>query len=197
MQFGIGNILNANDYLLNPESYFLIMPGSSTGTLQERGAAWLFVRWLADHYAADSNGTSLTRQLVGTALLGAANVQAATGTTMSQLVPPWQMANYLDNLPGFTPADPRLAYPSWDFRHIYDTLHFQRPDLVSRKYPLRPDSTTTGGYNRTGTLRAGSGRHLRILQAAGAASVDVMLARKNGDPFPDDRGVRFGVVRIR
>ena len=197
VQFSIGNILNANEYLLNPESHFLIMPGSSTGTLEERGAAWLFVRWLADHYAADSNGTSLTRQLVGTALLGAANVEAATGSTMNQLVPLWQMANYLDNLPGFTPADPRLAYPSWDFRHIYDTLHFQRPDLVPRSYPLRPDSTTTGTYGRIGTLRAGSGRHLRVLQSAGAASVDVMLARKNGDEFPDDRGVRFGLVRIR
>lgn len=197
VQFGIGNILNANDYLLNPESHFLVMPGSSTGTLEERGAGWLFVRWLADHYAADTNGTSLTRQLVGTALLGAANVEAATGSTMSQLVPLWQMANYLDNLPGFAPTDPRLAYPSWDFRHIYDTLHFQRPDLVSRKYPLRPDSTTTGTYSRTGTLRAGSGRHLRVRQAGGAASVEVMLARKSGDAFPDDRGVRFGVVRIR
>lgn len=196
VQFGIGNILNANDYLLNPESSYLVMPGSSTGTLEERGAAWLFVRWLADHYAADTNGTSLTRQLVGTTLLGAANVEAATGSTMNQLVPLWQLANYLDNLPGFTGADQRLAYPSWDFRHIYDTLHLQRPDLVSRKYPLRPDSTTTGVYRRTGTLRAGSGRHLRILQSAGAASVDVMLARKSGDPFPDDRAVRYGVVRI-
>ncbi|HQR17474.1 MAG TPA: hypothetical protein PK948_03840 [Gemmatimonadales bacterium] len=197
VQFAIGDILNANEYLMNPESHFLVMPRSSTATLEERGAAWLFVRWLADHYAADSNGTSLTRQLVGTTLLGAANVEAATGSTMSLLVPLWQMANYLDNLPGFTPADPRLAYPSWDFRHIYDTLHVQRPDLVLRTYPLRPDSTVTGTYGRTGTLRAGSGRHLRILQPANAASVDVMLARRTGDPFPDDRAVRFGLVRIR
>ena len=197
VQFMIPDLLNANDYLLDPEAHFLIMPSSSTGTLQERGASWLFVRWLADHYATDSMGTSLTRQLVGTSLLGSANVQAATGTTMSQLIPLWQLANYLDNLPGFTPTDPRLQYPSWDFRHIYDTLHTQRPDLVSRKYPLRPDSTTTGSYSRAGTLRAGSGRHLRVLQAANADGVDVILARKSGAPFPDDRGVRFGVVRIR
>ncbi len=86
---------------------------------------------------------------------------------------------------------------SWDFRYIYDTLHAQRPDLVSRKYPLRPDSTTTGSYSRAGTLRGGSGRHLRVLQTANTAAVDVVLARKNGESFPDDRGVRFGVVRIR
>ncbi len=197
VQFMIPNLLNANDYLLDPEAHFLITPDNSTGTLQERGANWLFVRWLADHYATDTLGTSLTRQLVGTSQLGSANVQAATGATMGTMVPLWQMANYLDNLPAFTPADEKLQYPSWDFRYIYDTLNAQRPDLVSRPYPLRPDSTTTGVYSRTGTLRGGSGRHLRILQSAGASGVDVVLARKSGEAFPDDRGVRFGVVRIR
>jgi len=197
VQFAIGDILNANNYLMDPESQFLITPGSSTGTIEERGANWLFVRWLADHYAADTLGISLTRQLVGTAMLGSANVQAATGRPMSELVPLWQLANYLDNLPGFTPVDPRLEYPSWDFRHIYDTLNFQRPDLVSRKYPLRPDSTTTGLYRRNGTLRGGSGRHLRVIRAAGASAVDIVLARPDGSDFPADRGVRIGVVRIR
>ncbi len=197
VQFSIPNLLNANDYLLDPEAHFLITPSSSTGTLQERGANWLFVRWLADHYSPDSLGTSLTRQLVATTQIGSANVQAVTGTTMSQLVPLWQLANYLDNLPGFTPVDARLQYLTWDFRYVYDTLHAQRPDLVSRKYPLRPDSTITGAYSRTGTLRAGSGRHLRVLQAPNAEALDIVLARKSGQGFPDDRGVRFGVVRIR
>jgi len=196
VQFTIPDLLNANDYLLDPEAHFLITPSSSTGTLEERGANWLFVRWLADHYASDSLGTSLTRQLVGTTLIGSANVQAATGAPMSQLVPLWQLSNYLDNLPGFAPVDPRLQYLSWDFRYVYDTLNAQRPDLVPREYPLRPDSTT-GSYGRTGTLRGGSGRHLRVLQAANAVAIDIVLARKNGDAFPDDRGVRFGVVRIR
>ncbi len=195
-QFTTADLLNANDYLFNPEAHFLITPGASNGTLEERGASWLFVRWLADHYAPDSLGTSLTRQLVGTSQVGSMNVQTATGTTMDQLVPLWQLANYLDNLPGFTPVDPRLQYLTWDFRYVYDTLHAQRPDLVSREYPLQPDSTS-GSYSRTGTLRAGSGRHLRVLQAANTAAVDVILARKSGDPFPSDRGVRFGVARIR
>ncbi len=196
-QFAISDLLNANDYLLDPEAEFLIYPASSTGALAERGASWLFVRWLADHYGTDDNGTNLTRALVGTSLLGYQNVEAATGASMATLVPLWQMANYLDNLPGFASGEPRLQYPSWDFRYIYDTLNAQAPDIVPRPYPLAPDSTKTGAYSRTGTLRGGSGRHLRVIQAANAAGVDVMLARKSGDDFPSDRGVRFGVVRIR
>jgi len=197
VQFAIPDLLNANDYLFDPEAAFLIAPSNSTGTLKERGAAWLFVRWLADHYAADSSGTSLTRQLVGTSQLGQANVEVATGATFSQLIPLWQLANYLDNLPGFTPVDARLQYASWDFRYIYDTLNAQRPDLVARAYPLVPDLLTTGSYSHTGTLRGGSGHHLRVVQAASAGAVDVILARKSGESFPDDRGVRLGVVRIR
>ena len=197
VQFTIPDLLNANDYLLDPEATFLIAPGNSTGTLEERGAGWLFVRWLADHYAADSIGTSLTRQLVGTSQVGQANVESVTGATFAQLIPLWQLANYLDNLPGFTPVDARLQYSSWDFRYVYDTLNAQRPDLVSREYPLVPDLLTTGSYTHTGTLRGGSGRHLRVVQTANACAVDVILARKSGESFPDDRGVRFGVVRIR
>ncbi len=197
VQFALGDLLNANDYLLDPESHFLVTPGSSTGTLEERGANWLFVRWLADHYGADSNGTSLTRQLVRTALRGSANVQAATGAAMSELVPLWQLANYLDNLPGFSPADPRLGYPSWNFRYIFDTLNAQRPDLVPREYPLSPDSVTAGVYSRQGTLRGGSGRHVRLLLPPGAPTLDVVLARQNGEGFPADRGVRVGLVRVR
>lgn len=197
VQFGIGNLLNANDYLLDPEAHYLITPGSSTGTLEERGANWLFVRWLADHYDTDTNGTNLTRALVGTAMVGYQNVEARTATTMATLVPLWQAANYLDNLPGFTSTEPRLQYPSWDFRYIYDTLHAQAPALIPREYPLLPDSTVTGSYTRTGTLRGGSGRHVRVIQPANAPGVDLVLARSSGADFPSDRGVRFGVVRIR
>src|SRR5262249_44450926 len=50
-QFLGGDVENAYDYLNDPESSFLIEPGNSTGTLAERGANWLFVRWLADHFA--------------------------------------------------------------------------------------------------------------------------------------------------
>jgi hypothetical protein len=196
-QFAIGDLLNANDYLLEPEPHFMVSPGNSTGTLEERGAEWLFVRWIADHYGSDANGTDVTRALVGTTRLGGSNVSFVTGDPMSELVPIWQLANYLDNLPGFAGADPRLQYESWNLRQIYDTLNAQRPDLVPREYPLAPDSTLTGFYARQGTLRAGSGRHVRIIQQPNAVTEQLVLARSDGSAFPNDRAVRLGIVRIR
>ncbi|MES1260067.1 MAG: hypothetical protein ABUL71_05675, partial [Gemmatimonadota bacterium] len=61
-EFAGDNVGNAYDYLVNPEAEYLIAPESGDGTLPERGAAWLFVRWLADHYSTDSLlGTQFTR----------------------------------------------------------------------------------------------------------------------------------------
>ncbi|HZI73380.1 MAG TPA: hypothetical protein VFD73_05030, partial [Gemmatimonadales bacterium] len=116
-----GDVLNAFEYLASPEDFFLIEPGNSTGKLEERGANWLFVRWLADHFAADTIlGTELTRALVATNQTGSANVAARTGVDFSTLVGEWQLTNYLDDLPGFPTTDPRLRYKSWNFRAIAD-----------------------------------------------------------------------------
>ena len=187
-----GNIPNAYAYMESPEDFFLIEPGNSNGTLEERGANWLFVRWLADHFAGDSVlGTDLTRRLVATSLVGAANVVTQTGVPFSVLVPEWQMTNYLDNLPGFNQPASRLRYKSWNFRQVF-------PDSLQQGFPLVPDNTSGPGYSATGVLRAGSGRQVLVTQAGGAAAVDLVLSAPSGtegvSPTVD---ARVGLVRIR
>ena len=67
---GQGDLLNALEYLASPEDFYLIEPGNSTGQLEERGANWLFVRWLADHFGEARLGTELTRELLATSQTG-------------------------------------------------------------------------------------------------------------------------------
>lgn len=197
-QFIAGDLGNARRYLNDVEGNFLIEPGSSTGTLAERGANWLFVRWLADHFGTGGSSTALTRALVQTTRLGAANVTAATGVDFPSLVAQWQMANYLDDLSGFTPSNSRLQYLSWNFRRTFDSLHTVRPDTVAdAPYPLVPDSARDGTYLRRGVLRAGSGRHLRIIQAAAAAPVELQLTDSIGNGFAASIVPRIGLVRVR
>jgi hypothetical protein len=187
-----GDIANAYAYLQSPEDFFLIEPGSSTGTLEERGANWLFVRWLADHFASDSVlGTDLTRRLVATTLLGAANVTAQTGVDFSILVPEWQMANYLDDLPGFDQPGSRLRYKTWNFRQVF-------PDSLQQPFPLVPDDVSGSGYSHTGVLRAGSGRHVLVTQAGSGPLVDLLLSAPSGlEPVDPSADARIGLVRIR
>jgi hypothetical protein len=197
-QFVVGDAGNAYRYLRDVEAHFLIEPGSSGGTLEERGANWLFVRWLVDHFGADETGAAFTRALVGTNRLGAANVAAVTGTAFATLVPEWQLANYLDNLPGFTSASPRLQYESWNFRATFEAFNQQSPGSFPRPYPLVPDSTLTGAYARQGTLRAGSGRHLRIIQPADASPVTMLLTDGASQTIGSSSAApRIGIVRVR
>jgi hypothetical protein len=188
-QFQRVNVLNAFDYLADPESYFLVVPGTSFGSTPERGAGWLFVRWLADHYGDGSvAGTPVTRALLARSAVGAANVEAVAGRPFAELVGAWQLANFLDDLPGVSMLDQRLAYRSVNLRSTFDDLF--------PVYPLRPDSVTAT-YARQGVLRAGSGRHVRVVQAAGAAAVELRLADPAGGAVNGLAAVRYAVARLR
>lgn len=186
---GQGDLLNAFEYLASPEEFFLIEPGNSTGKLQERGANWLFVRWLADQFAADTIlGTELTRALVATNQTGSTNVTARTGVDFSTLVSEWQLANYLDDLPGFSSPDPRLRYKSWNFRAAAEP---------NGGYPLVPERTDGTAYGHSGTLRAGSGHHVLVTQLPGAGGVDLRLTGSAGAALPNSIAPRIALVRIR
>ena len=185
-----GDLVNAFEYLASPEDFFLIEPGNSTGMLEERGANWLFVRWLNDHFASDTIlGTDFTRRLVATNQVGSANVAAQTGEDFSKLVGQWQLANYLDGLPGFSEPTARLRYKSWNFREVADSS--------SIPFPLQPDSTSGVGYSHTGVLRAGSGHHVRVVQGSGAAAVDLKATSSDGTALPDAIKPRIALVRVR
>ncbi len=197
-RFAVGDIGNSYSYLTDPEQYFLIEPGSSNGSLAERGANWLFVRWLVDQFGADLTGAAFTRQLVETSRVGHANVEAVAVQPFATLIPEWQLANYTDDLPGFTAASARLRYPSWNFRTTYAALNSQSPSSFPRPYPLAPDSTLTGAYQRSGTLRAGSGRHVRVIQPAQGAAVTFQLSDGLGNAIGGSVAApRIGIVRIR
>lgn len=197
-QFAVGDLQNAYGYLLDPEAYFLVEPTSSNGSLEERGANWLFVRWLVDQFGADLTGSAFTRSLVATSRLGSDNVAAVTGTAFTTLVPQWQLANYLDDLPGFTAQDRRLGYTSWNLRSTFNGLHTQDPVSFPSAFPLAPDSMSAGTYDRKGTLRAGSGPHLRVVQPAQGGAVEVQLTDSLRQAIGGSTAVpRIGVARVR
>jgi hypothetical protein len=187
---GDGDILNAFEYLASVEDFFLIEPRNSTGKLQERGANWLFVRWLVDHFASDTIlGTTLTRALVATNQVGSGNVTARTGVDFSTLVGEWQLTNYLDDLAGFSSPSDRLRYKSWNFRAV--------AEANAGSYPLVPESTDGMDYGHSGTLRAGSGHHVLVVQAPGGASVDLKVTGATGAALPASIAPRIALVRIR
>jgi hypothetical protein len=197
-QYTSGDLLNAYDYLSDTEGHYLVYPSGSTGTLEERGAAWLFVRWLADQFGTDANGSNVTRALVNTQQQGAANVAAVTGQPFETLVAEWMLAVYTDDLPGFNAVSPRLRYNSWGFRNVFQ-INCCGPDKpFESAFPFTPVSASAMPFARNGTLRGGSGKHFSLVLPAGTAAVDVLVARAAGGAELDPALVaRLSIVRIR
>jgi hypothetical protein len=198
-QFHRNNLSNAYNYLFQQDAAYLIGPPRPPLPLTQYGATWLFVRWLADHFAADSTlGTDLTRALVQTTRTGADNVESATGTTFDRLIGEWQLANYLEDQPDFdgVTTGTRFGYGSWRLRDVFESFNQQDPVRFPRAYPLQPDVLTGGDYLRDGVLRPGSGPHLLVGQSS--APVDLLLTARDGSTgLPAAAAPRAIVLRLR
>jgi hypothetical protein len=124
-------------------------------------------------------------------------VEARTGEDFGTLLLQWQLANYLDNLPGFTPSSPRLQYLSGNFRNTFSSLNSQSPQSFPKPYPLVPDSAVNAEFSRTGTLRIGSGPHVLMEQGAGSQGLSLQLMSPSGSAIPAGVAARAAVARIR
>jgi hypothetical protein len=114
--FDASNIGRSNLYLENPGDVTLIYGGDA---LDERGAEFLFLRYLGDRF-----GTRVFRDLVQTKKTGVANVEAATGAYFNELFADWGAACYLDHR-GIT-SDPRFNYTSFDLQDTAIDPHFEQ-----------------------------------------------------------------------
>jgi len=195
-QYISGDIINAHDFLQDPEASFLIYPTSSNGTLEERGASWHFLRWVLDQFSTDTIfGSDKTPALIQTAAVGVPNLTSGTGGNFSDMVVEWLLSAFLDDLSGFTGSSPRLRFRSWGLRSIWTDP--RNAQIFPNGFPLKPDSTS-GAYTRSGTLRGGSGRHLRLIQAPNGPAIDVQVVRTGGGEALDAALVaRIGIARVR
>src|SRR6266536_580726 len=112
-RFTFGDLYNAYQYLDAPGSNFLLY-SKGIGSIAERGAGWLFVRYLVDRYSGGTTVTAwngFTRQLLQTPLTGAQNIATHTGDSFEGIVTRWALTNWVSDLPAFTP-DTALTYSS-------------------------------------------------------------------------------------
>ncbi|UCC83370.1 MAG: hypothetical protein JSW46_00115, partial [Gemmatimonadota bacterium] len=123
------NFSRAASFLEKPDTSSLTAV-SGSGTLSERGAAWLFLRWLAEQY-----GDFIFRDFVSAAPNGVANIEAQTGEDFFRLFADWAVALWADDLtiPGL--AD-RYQVPKWQLRGILV------PQEPPQEYFLQPEPLT-------------------------------------------------------
>jgi hypothetical protein len=188
--FAVGDLYNAFKYLKDPGAHYAFF-GQGTGTLEERGGAWLFLRWVVDQFGED-----VIRRMSETGRRGTDNIAAATGEPVAALLPQWFLANYVSDLPGFA-APSRLRYASWNFRKTFASLHQQAPSNFDRPFPLVPPVYLGGTFDVSDTLRAGSGDYLLAVQVAGQQGFGLQFGQSGSAPFPSSVPARLNVIRIR
>ncbi len=189
----VPNLRKAYDYLRVPSSQFLVF-GDGSGSLLERGAGWLFTRWLVDQV-----GVGVARRMSETALTGAANVEAATGEPFDRLVGYWMLANYVSDAPELAgaPIDPRLRYATWDFREQYEAFNQALPERFEVPFPIVPPVAIGGAFQLDGTLRAGSGAYLLVRQSPGQDGFAVRFTDPDGGALDPALDAQVNVIRLR
>src|SRR6266540_1236962 len=197
-RFVIGDLYNAYLYLDSIRFKFLV-PTAGIGSLAERGAGWLFVRYLVDQYAADTTVASwnaFTRQMLTTTDVGATNIANRTGSAFTGVVTRWAIATWVSDLPGFL-APSQLKYTSWQLRTTYDSLHALYAGNFPKAFPLDPTFGAGRAVSLTGTLHAGSGFYHRAFQAPSAPGFTLLFSTSSGGPLDPTLAPRLNVIRVR
>src|SRR5438105_10514383 len=190
-RLAINHVYDAYQYLSTTGAAALLIEFDQ-GTQAERGASWLFARYIVDQY-----GAGLPAKLVQTTLAGSGNLAAQTGHSFDTTVTRWALANWVSDLPGFlTPAE--LSYTSWHFRtRTFASLYQQDSSTFRHPYPLVPTVSAGSAVNLSGTLRSGSGVYGRALQAPGAPAFTLLFSGSGTAALPAAVVPRLDVIRLR
>ena len=195
----VGDLYNSGQYFTAPQNHFLV-DTAGIGGLAERGAYWLFLRYLLDQFATDTSlaaADALTRTLDQTPATGVTNVQNVTGTPFATLVTRWSLANYVSDLPGFT-TPPELKNKTWAFRTAYPQLRSRCNNTnIPLAFPLVPAVGSGSAVSVSGLLHAGSGTYYRAQQSAGAAGFTLLFSDASGGALRASLFPRLNVIRIQ
>ncbi len=160
------------------------------GTLQERGAAWLFIRYLMGRFGGDILG----RISRGTAS-STVNVTAETQKSWPILINDWTVAMYADDAPELASAavESRYTYPNINLRSVLSDPRIAQ----GFGYPLRPVSYNFTDFAVTDTLPAATANHVIVQSNNGLQELGLSLGGIKGISFPPDAKPQIAIMRLR
>ena len=159
------------------------------------GSGWAFLRWVIDQYTT-SEAAFLSAVTSDATRVGVDNVANKLSTVpFTQLLEEWALAMALDDYPGFTPANTKYSFPSWNMRNIYSVLNTETPSYFNRAYPLAVRNVNFGKFAvDVGVLQAGT---MSVFEISGTAGPSQMIEVSGfaGAGFPAEARVR--VMRVQ
>jgi hypothetical protein len=151
---GGGNTTRYRGYLFNPSRS---SPYADNDSLNTRGGAWNFLRYLADR-TASSDGNIFFRLANGPAT-GIANLQAVFGKDTPSQLRDWATSHAVDDI---VATSPELQQRSWNWHSIY-------PALFGGAYPLQIPPMVEGS-SYSGSIVAGGAAYYQFRVDAGTSA---------------------------
>ena len=174
--FIVGNYVNGFLYLARSTDVSLTL-FNNDGSLEERGAAFLFLRWLGDQ-----KGTGIYRRLVETTRAGTDNVEDKAGEPFERLFADFSIAVYsADRLPGVDPTTvpSRYRFLTRDLRRIWQRFFDTRTSSITRAFPIVPLALPPGGTSPATTMVPGTAAWYLLSTGVGTARTTVSMTLTN------------------
>jgi hypothetical protein len=160
------------------------------GSLEERGATWLFLRWLASQKGEDIFG-----RLVQTSDTGVANIRARTGEQFGALFGDFSAALAVDSIPGVPRASIPLRY-RFGIRNLRQLMAREATiETFPDQWPL-PSYTLGIGGALSASMIPGTMVHSTITPPAGSAGVTMSFLAPQAQPFPAALGAQVTIFRL-
>ena len=182
-RFRSQNRTRADRYLRDPPATSLIAEGG-TGSLELRGASWLFVKYLAGQF-----GNTILRNLSQASQSSVANVTQQTNRSWSTLLASWAVALYADDAP-------ELAGVTMPVEYTYPNLNL-RAFMQSSTYPLRPLVEQFADFTFRVTLPAASQEYIRVSATATPSPLHLNMAGLFGGAFATNAKPQLSILRIQ
>lgn len=184
------DLSNSYDFLESTATTSLTL-FESTGSLEERGAAWLFLRWLADQ-----KDSTIFARLVQTNLTSIGNVENVAAESFPVLFGDWALALWTDSIPGHprTSVPARNRYKSRNLRRIYARLNEIAPAQFPRVYPLIPRQLAAGASVES-SMYPGTMEYF-LTTAPADPAIGFRFARPGGEVFAAALKAQLGLFRL-
>lgn len=187
-----GNFTNAFGYLRNSTQTSLTL-SLDDASLEERGAGFLFLRWLGDQ-----KGESIYRRLVETKMTGVQNLEDKAGEPWSRMFGDFSVAVYAaDRIAGTTTTDvpQRYRFVSRDLRRIFRRFFDTQTEGVDRPFPIVPGVLSPDG-SVSNAMVPGTMTWYTLTTGASASRVRLQFAPTGGGTFPAALGAQVTILRL-
>jgi hypothetical protein len=160
------------------------------GSIEERGATWLFLRWLAAQKGEDIFG-----RLVRTSKTGIANIQAEVGENFGELFGDFSTALWVDSIPGVprSSVPPRFKFGARNLRQLM--AREATIETFSNPWPLALAQLGIGGA-LSANMITGTMVHSVITPPAGGPNVSITFTGPQSVPFPAALGAQVTIFRM-